>query len=292
MPVQFRVLLLAGLLTAVQIGILLAQNNRLSPDEFMRQRKIRENYSKEIDTLKAKNPKAYEDKKRSLTLALQMFLARAGYGLGPFDGVLDTKTTAAIREYQKRSGLPVNGDVLDFDLGESLSRDSAALREVIYLPPKTVLFDDWDRGNVFIQGTWTMSNEEMAWPVQTSRISCFRNRGECVESQAELIAGLTALDVNTNFFEIERWDKYEIVTKPSDSLCVRSVIRFNRTQKSVTAVDSVISKEGLCAKLAAKDFTSTIEDGVVIHLKLEKAREQTQERIFRFSPEIVKRSDK
>src|SRR5437879_5578548 len=32
----------------------------------------------------------------------------------------------------------------------------------------------------------------------------------------------------------KRWDKYEIVTKPSDGICVRAVMRVNRVQKSVT----------------------------------------------------------
>ncbi len=46
-----------------------------------------------------------------LTKSVQSGLAKLGYDPGPADGVLGSKTTAAIREYEERNDLPVDGKV-------------------------------------------------------------------------------------------------------------------------------------------------------------------------------------
>ena len=46
-----------------------------------------------------------------LTKDVQYRLARLGYDPGPADGVLGDKTRSAIREYEQRSNLPVDGNV-------------------------------------------------------------------------------------------------------------------------------------------------------------------------------------
>lgn len=46
-----------------------------------------------------------------LTKDVQYGLARLGYDPGPADGVLGARTRTAIREYQERSNLPVDGNV-------------------------------------------------------------------------------------------------------------------------------------------------------------------------------------
>jgi peptidoglycan hydrolase-like protein with peptidoglycan-binding domain len=45
------------------------------------------------------------------TMTVQQELARRGYRTGPADGVLGSRTRAAIREYQRHHGLPVTGEV-------------------------------------------------------------------------------------------------------------------------------------------------------------------------------------
>ena len=78
------------------------------------------------------------------------------------------------------------------------------------LPPKFEISDGvagltgWDEG--FVQATWVMLNDKIGIPLQTSKITCIQ--GQCIESRAELYDSL--LNVSTEFYDIERWDKYEI----------------------------------------------------------------------------------
>lgn len=52
------------------------------------------------------NPSVYDGIK-----ALQMLLSGAGYDPGPIDGAMGPRTATAIREFQRRFGLPVTGEV-------------------------------------------------------------------------------------------------------------------------------------------------------------------------------------
>jgi localization factor PodJL len=49
----------------------------------------------------------------SQVIAVQSMLNRLGYDAGPVDGILASRTTEAIRRFQKRSGLPETGEISD-----------------------------------------------------------------------------------------------------------------------------------------------------------------------------------
>ena len=59
-----------------------------------------------LEQLKRHKPKEYEDTRRTATLAAQLLLGRLGYGVGPYTGVLDGTTQAALRAYQHHRPLP------------------------------------------------------------------------------------------------------------------------------------------------------------------------------------------
>ena len=244
-------------------------------------------YAREIDKLKREDPAKYERQKKTLTLGLQMFLGEAGYGTGPFDGIMDTRTENALRQYQRDNGLPVNGDVLDMDLLDKLNEQQKDIRAPVNLPPKSAFVDNgWDEGFIQASGTWVSLNQKIGIPLQTSQITCIRSQRQCVESRAELHSDL--LNVSTEFFDIERWDKSEIVTKPSDAVCVRSVTRISRLQKSVTAIDSKISDKGLCKDVPDKDVNSELQEGFPVYWNLRQEYLQKRNRIFKFTSDAMR----
>lgn len=63
------------------------------------------------------------DKERERIMEVQLHLAELGYNLGKSDGILGTRTIAAIRAYQKDRGLPMNGKITE-ELLKSLRKDN------------------------------------------------------------------------------------------------------------------------------------------------------------------------
>ena len=57
------------------------------------------------------NRTVYRGYNRSLVARVQARLARAGYYAGPIDGVMGPRTRYAIRAYEYRHGLPVDGRI-------------------------------------------------------------------------------------------------------------------------------------------------------------------------------------
>ena len=278
----------------ILIGMFISQiaagqerTNRQSDSDA--KKKERAQYANELEKLKQEDPVRYAQDKKRMTIALQMFLGAAGYRIGPFDGIMGDKTASALRQYQKDRGLPINGDVLDMDLRDKLAEDEALLRPPMEFPPAVLgIFDRWDEGFVLVRGTWALLNDKIGNPIQTSEITCIKSLGQCIEAKAEVNSSFNFLSVSTQFLDIERWDKSEIVTKPLDSICRRSITRINRLQKSVTGIDSKISDEGFCKVVPDRDINSELQDGFPIYWKLWLDYKEKRNSILKLTPDAVK----
>jgi hypothetical protein len=203
------------------------------------------------------------------TLWTQLLLGRLGYGVGPYNGVLDEKTKNALREYQKQRNLPITGNPLSFETVEQINKDTNLLDyEPANLPHLSIFLDFWKSGYVSGKGTWVLTNEKMGWPEQTTYIECLYDRRLCVEATAILTGEgrNKTIRIDTDVYEVERWDDYEIVTKlrETSASCVRYVLKFNRVQKSVTGLRSTISTGGLCKGIEAKEMHMILSDGFFV----------------------------
>lgn len=254
-------------------------------------------YEAERQKLQRDNPKEYENQKTILNFATQLLLARLGYGVGPFDGTLNESFQTTLRKYQKNRGIPETGDPLSFETMEQVRADFETMDyEPIDLPPLFFHQEDWDSGFVSAQGTWTIANEKQAWPEQTSKIECVKDSRTCREAAASISRGLGGgesprLSVNTETYEIERWDQHEIVTKPLDTLfgCVRYVLRLNRLQKSVTGIRSTISNKGLCKGSEAGEKHLVLMDGFKIYWDLLQESRAKQRKLLLVTPGLLER---
>lgn len=105
----------------------------------------------------------------------------------------------------------------------------------------------------YVQGTWTLEEDQMAWPNQTTTIWCERISKRCSEVTA-VLAGrsheTTSLMAATlNELKILRWDSDLIVARGQTALCVDTTVNIHFQTRAV--VGYVAPREG-CPNLQAK----------------------------------------
>lgn len=227
-------------------------------------------YDAELKELKA-NPAKLAETRGMFTLVAQMLLGRLGYGIPSFNATLDEPTRKALREYEKRRGVPITGDPMSFDTLTQIQKDMEAIDyHPASLPSFFAYVTDWNDGYFMAKGTWVLTGERMAWPEQAVEFKCYRETATCLETTATIMrtGGTPSLSVESEWYDIERWDGSEIVTKPKDYGCTRYVKRVNRVQKSVTGVRSTISDTTTCKALDAQDKFMVLSDGIKVYIDL------------------------
>ena len=156
---------------------------------------------------------------------IQSTLARLGYG-NTISGDVDERTRSAIREFERRHGLPVTGDPYAPELQVAIRFVDGKTLSSFGLSSLTVVGSN---ATFYAKGTWSPSDP----PRQTSEISCYRASRECRETTAYLLMGKLYTDEIE--YVVERWNDDELVAR-SDKLCVSDVITINRASKSVILV--------------------------------------------------------
>jgi len=277
-----------GLLTILLVlSFVVIARSQPPTEEWYRRRS---EYELELKKLQRDDPKQYEKVKRAAILYAQVLLGRLGYGVGPYNGVLDEKTQTALREYQIQRAIPVTGDPLSFETSKQIEEDMNLLdNKPVILPRLFVFLDHWQSGYVSAKGTWTLTGEKMGLPEQTTHIQCFRDRRVCIEATA-LIEGSSEtrlLTVDSDEYEIERWDDYEIVTSPKQFGCVRYIRRLNRLQKSVTGLRSTTSTDELCKGVETRELHMTLSDGFNVYWELYQNSKKSLRKLMRISPEVL-----
>jgi len=82
-------------------------------------------------------------------------------------------------------------------------------------------------------------------------------------------------------YKVERWDAYEIVTKPWEGICTRDTLRINLKQKTVTRLRTTKDTKGNCAGQQEEDMRRSLEDGFKVWWELNKKRVKEVRRILR-----------
>ncbi len=242
------------------------QSPQLTPQE----QKARE----DLKAIKQR-PKDY----RVLIMGIQIFLGRFGYGVGPYTGTFDAQTKSALKKYQRHNSLPVTGD-LDYRTLMNLTDDNIILdRPLPYLPQYAFHGEQWDKA-IQVQGTWARDSGPTSDAIQTSKIYCFREQKQCIESTAVLLVEKAPiLEVMTHMYTIKEWNDEQLVSEPYDGeSCTISILRINRQNHVVTRFTAYQQGEGICAKVNTEDvqFRLTKGPGVFVSLQQRKAQETQQ----------------
>lgn len=239
--------------------------------------------SKEKEVMEKEFAEAKKDPRRykELVLLSQMALGHLGYGTGPFTGEEDEATKKAVAKFQSNEKLPPTGELDATTLVRLFDAWKETTRPSITLPSLHVGTEFWSEF-VSAKGTWIMEGEEQGLPLQSSEIECRRELGLCIEATAIIMEGnhLTVwLEVN----RVERWDDYEIVTRPREHECTRYTLRISRSQRSVTGLRSTKKTAGTCLHIEAKDFRLKLEDGLVALRGYEAKRKAALKRYMQAS---------
>jgi hypothetical protein len=252
----------------------------------------RDAFARDIEALRRDKPQQYQQVRDGFTLLTEMLLGRLGYDVGPFDGVLDNRTKSSVRRYQKDRNLPETGDPFTFETVQAVRLDDQLLNSSpISLQPKRVFVDQWARGFVSADGTWTIVSGEMISPEQTSNITCDRAQALCKESTARIsrTGSTRLLAVDTYTYEIDRWNDDEIITKPRQFGCTGTVQRWSRSGTSVTAVRSMTSNEGSCRAFERSETHFVLEDGNDVAERLAARQRDAWRQIMKVSPETLRK---
>jgi hypothetical protein len=205
-----------------------------------------------------KQPKDYAE----FIELIQRALGMLGYGT-TFTGRMDGRTIEALREYQRHNNMTVGGSIT-YDVVRKLLVDGkAAKTEPIPLPPSHTELDQWEKGFVSVSGTWVNDGDSEPAMPRVSQITCYKDGGFCIEAIAMMFMG--TLKADSDLLEIERWDDVEIVTKPLQANCTRTITRINLAQALVTSLRSTISTDPSCAAVDKNELHSVLKSGADIY---------------------------
>src|SRR5262245_44704341 len=101
----------------------------------------------------------------------------------------------------------------------------------VRLPFAHVLTDLWGEGFVSARGTVTIDNDRSAFPIQTTKIECYRDKGSCTVATAQVAFGDT-LDVDLSTYEVSLWNA-STINFLEDRHCVHYVYTIDRASKRV-----------------------------------------------------------
>ena len=97
------------------------------------------------------------------------------------------------------------------------------------------IYRDNDNNYADVEGTWTRSGRDegsaIAFPLQRSKITCWRQTGHCVESRAYVFNDLMAVD--TDNFDIKSWTQ-DTLTFVNEQMCASETYTVDFANKSVT----------------------------------------------------------
>lgn len=116
--------------------------------------------------------------------------------------------------------------------------------------------------SVGVKGSW-LSDTELADPIQTVDIFCFKPSMQCTMTDAAIQESNSFFfSTNTTTLEIARWDEREIVTVPNRFSCVEYVYKIDRKSETTSSIRRTINNSsGLCNGVQGEPIVMTLGDG-------------------------------
>ena len=122
---------------------------------------------------------------------------------------------------------------------------------------------------VTAEGTWTRSglteDSAMGYPLQTSRIECYRQKRRCTEARA-YVSGHVLMSELVEY-DVESWSPTTIVLR-NDAPCATEVFTIDLNTKPVNGAVHLINKDGeFCKRYAGKEesWNYRLSDGFTVY---------------------------
>jgi hypothetical protein len=124
-----------------------------------------------------------------------------------------------------------------------------------------VLANLWDRGYVSAEGTWIIEGTKQAFPVQITKITCYKQQGHCTSARAEIGFGDT-LSLEVDRFEITKWDATTLVFADTYARCVDYVYTIDRSNlRTFGTRKSKQDADDHCKLMEQRDLKLTLVNG-------------------------------
>jgi peptidoglycan hydrolase-like protein with peptidoglycan-binding domain len=209
-------------------------------------------------------------------------LSALKYYLAIPTGVENEKLADAVRNFQNAIGSKPTGILTVAELDILWERQALVTPKEIYPSPRR-----WVDGNAqfaFAEGTWVFENEKQAYPIQTSKVDCWRDRMTCEHTLAE-ISEFSQLIIHQEVFKVTKWTDVELVAENHRPRCVSYTLSINFQNQQVYQFRRGKGGQG-CEGIAEKPQILRLEDGFKVGWEYYK--EQGQKALEAYNPEYSK----
>jgi hypothetical protein len=128
------------------------------------------------------------------------------------------------------------------------------------------------QGYAVAEGTWVIEGDKQAFPLQTTKIECFKDRAICTSATAEVSIG-DQLHVNIDQYIVSDWSPTRIVFTDEAPTCVWYVFTMDLLTKSVSGIRQK-NKNPTGGNESCQGFNSTLrlslKDGFSVWHQAEK----------------------
>lgn len=136
-------------------------------------------------------------------------------------------------------------------------------RRIDHLPSYDFKFTDlspFSPGDaiLMVSGSW-VSDTELAFPYQTTKIQCDKRLGYCFKSEADVDDGL--LYNSVDYQKIKSWDENEVILEPEEHECVSYQTKIDLEKEEVTSVRRTIKTSGTCEGTQTNPIYLHLQDG-------------------------------
>jgi len=120
-------------------------------------------------------------------------------------------------------------------------------------------------GYVEVEGTWNSEGDQMAFPLQTSKVSCYRPTQLCHVATAE-IGKRETMRVSLDIYKIETWSEKQVVFVDHNPICAGYTYTIDLETGVTTGVrEKAHTASADCAAVHDKPRVLRLADGFTVH---------------------------
>jgi hypothetical protein len=235
-------------------------------------------YAKRIDADLAKECRVTDElpcQRTNLILQAQESLAAWGYGV-KFTAEADADTTAAIRLYQQRSGLPGTGK-LDGLTVVRMEADEKAVEEHPFTLPPFYFYEKYFTHFFGAEGVFR--NTATGQTSGAIIIRCDKDSQVCIEVES------TAVGPDLSEINVKEWTHDHIVAE-NEGTCFTHQLRIERASKTIVRTKIKTNNDGPCAPAPGDLPSLAVEelvDGMEVSREHLSAQGTAERRVKLFS---------
>lgn len=171
-------------------------------------------------------------------------------------GIENNNLTEAIKKFQASLGKPPTGILSTGEFSILMGNQDLVIPQKITLPgfsEKPSVYRGY--GYVSAEGTWTIIDENIAYPIQISKIRCIKAEKVCIEANSYVATfndNSKMLYVEIEDYYITKWNDEEVTADTSGGCRVATLI-INTKEKEVTSITRNYN-ESACEITPGKSF--------------------------------------